>query len=1008
MIKFYLSYSKCLTVLLMCGALSGLAQQRSVTGKVTASDDGSAMPGVNILEKGTTNGTVTDSNGEFKIEVNANSTLSFSFVGYATQEIAVGSQTTLAVTLVTDAKSLAEVVVIGYGEVQKKDATGAVTAISNKDFNKGVLTSPQDLILGKMAGVSVVSNSGAPGDNSTIRIRGGASLSAANDPLIVIDGFPVDNFPATGLGSAPGVANPMASLNPNDIETFTVLKDASATAIYGSRASNGVIIITTKKGAAGKPKFSYNGNFSVATPIKYVDVLNATDYKAMVNTMAQTGASGIDATAVSKLGTSDTNWQKEIFRNAISNDHNLNVSGSLKNMPYRISYGYTDQQGILKTTSMQRNSLNINLNPTLLHGDLKLNISAKANHTDINFGEPGAVANAVAFDPTQSPYSASDTQYGGYFSWLSKTDANGAQVTNGQANPVAQLNQTDNRSSQNRIIANFQADYKIKYIPGLKLNVNVGLDRLISDGHNNVPTTGAFVFSVVNNVPTLVGRNNTYSGRNQSELTDVYLNYSKQFDLHKFDITGGYGWQHFYREGTATNTSTAQTKTTPNKSENFLVSFFGRLNYTYNGKYLLTATLRDDGSSRFSSKNRWGLFPSVALAWRMKDEQFLSNVDFLSDLKLRAGYGVTGQQDLGNLANGYYPYIPTYQSSDIYSQYQLGNTFYTTQRPNAYDANIKWESTATTNVGVDFGFFNDRLTGSIEVFQKNTTDLLNNVAIPNGVNFSNYLTTNVGSMQNQGIEITLKAVPISTKDFTWNAGLNFTSINSKITKMNLTDDPSYAGNYIGNVGVGAFVQNNQVGYPAFAYYVFQQVYDAASKPIEGLYVDRSGKGAPVIGQEANKYHYKRPYADFLIGINSRFNYKKFDFSFSGRLSIGNYNYNNIQAGWAFYNRVYQLGYFTNVPTSINDTKFTTQQIYSDYYVQNASFFKMDNLSAGYSFDEIMSSKLKARLSFTVQNAFIITNYKGIDPEQNGGTNPGLDNNIYPRPRTFLVGLNLTF
>ena len=340
--------------------------------------------------------------------------------------------------------------------------------------------------------------------------------------------------------------------------------------------------------------------------------------------------------------------------------------------------------------------------------------------------------------------------------------------------------------------------------------------------------------------------------------------------------------------------------------------------------------------------------------------------------------------------------------------YQLGNTFYTTQRPNPYDANIKWESTATANVGVDFGFFNDKLTGSVEVFQKNTTDLLNNVAIPNGVNFSNYLTTNVGSMQNQGIEITLKAVPIATKDFTWNAGLNFTSINSKITKMNLTDDPSYAGAYKGNVGVGAFVQNNQVGYPALAYYVFQQVYDTNGKPIEGLYVDRSGKGAPVIGQEANKYHYKRPYADFLIGINSRFNYKKFDFSFSGRLSIGNYNYNNIQAGWAFYNRVYQLGYFTNVPTSINDTKFTTQQIYSDYYVQNASFFKMDNLSAGYSFDEIMSSKLKARLSFTVQNAFIITNYKGIDPEQNGGTNPGLDNNIYPRPRTFLVGLNLTF
>jgi len=709
MIKFYLSYSKYLAVLLMCGALSGFAQQKTVTGKVTASDDGSAMPGVNILEKGTTNGTVTDTNGEFKIEVGSDATLTFSFVGYATQEVVVGSQTALAVTLTTDAKSLAEVVVIGYGEVQKKDATGAVTAISNKDFNRGVLTSPQDLILGKMAGVSVVSNSGAPGDNSTIRIRGGASLTASNDPLIVIDGFPMDNFPATGAGSMPGVANPMASLNPNDIETFTVLKDASATAIYGSRASNGVIIITTKKGATGKPKFSYNGNIAAATPIKYVDVLNADQYRAMVTTMAQTGASGIDATAVAKLGTASTDWQKEIFRTAISNDHNLNVSGSIKNLPYRISYGYTDQQGILKTTSVQRNSLNINLNPTLLNGDLKLNISAKGNYSNTNFGEPLAVGNAVAFDPTQSPYSPSDSQFGGYFSWIGVGNA-----YNGTANPVAQLNQTDNRSSSNRIIGNFQADYKIKFIPGLKANLNLGLDRSTSDGHNRVPITGAFE----QRTGTLIGRNNTYSGRNQSELLDFYLNYNKQFDFHKLEITAGYGWQHFYRDGTSTTAAldpTVTPKTVPNKSENYLLSFFGRLNYTYNGKYLLTATLRDDGSSRWIKKP-WGLFPSIALAWRMKDEQFLSNVNFLSDLKLRVGYGVTGQQDIPNV---YYPAFPVYQASDVLTQYQLGYNpdgtpnLITTQRPNAYDANIKWESTATTNVGVDFGFFNDKLTGSI-------------------------------------------------------------------------------------------------------------------------------------------------------------------------------------------------------------------------------------------------------------------------------------------------------
>ena len=984
MAKLYLFVRRYLTVFLVLGTLWSYAQ-KTVSGKINSSEDGLAIPGVNILEKGTSNGTVSDGEGNFKISVGDNATLVLSFIGYKTQEIVVGTQTAIKVELETDVTSLTEVIVIGYGEVQKKDATGAVATVSNKDFNRGVLTSPQDLILGKIAGVSVTSNSGAPGDNSTIRIRGGASLSASNDPLIVIDGFPVDNtYPG-------GVANPLASLNPNDIETFTVLKDASATAIYGSRASNGVIIITTKKGAVGKPKFSYNGNVSIASPMKYVDVMNASEYKLLVNTMAQTGASGIDAAAVAKLGNASTNWQKEIFRNAISNDHNLNVSGSLKNLPYRVSYGYTDQQGILKTTSSQRNSLNINLNPTLLHGDLKLNISAKGNHTATNFGEPGAVGSAVAFDPTQSVYSPADTQYGGYFSWLSKG------ITNGTSNPVAQLNQTDNRSTANRIIANVQAEYMIRFVPGLKLNVNIGVDRATSNGFNRVPLTGAFV----HNVLTLVGRDNTYSGRNQSELTDIYLNYAKQMGLHKFDLTGGYGWQHFYREGVNTNTSTASSKTVPFRNENFLVSFFGRLNYTFNGKYLLTATLRDDGSSRFGPKNRWGLFPSVALAWRMKDEQFLANVNFLSDLKLRAGYGVTGQQDI---PNQYYPYIPTYQASDILSQYQLGTKFYTTLRPNPYDANIKWESTATANVGLDFGFFSDRLTGSLEVFQKKTTDLLNTIGIPNGVNFSNFLTTNVGSMVNKGIELSLRAVPISTGNLTWNAGLNFTTISSKVTKLNLTNDPNYFGNYHGGIGVGANIQNDQVGYPASAFFVYQQVYEANGKPIEGLYVDRSGKGGAVAGLEINKYHYKRPAPDFLIGLNSRVTYKQLDFAFSGRISIGNYLYNNVQSGRAFYNGVYNLGYFSNIPTTISDTKFVTQQIYSDYYVQNASFFKMDNLSVGYTFDKLMTQRLKARLSFTVQNAFTITKYKGLDPE----IVSGIDNNIYPRPRTFLVGVNVTF
>jgi iron complex outermembrane receptor protein len=997
MTKFYRTVSKYLAVFLVFASLGLQAQERTVSGKVTSSDDGSPIPGANILEIGTTNGAVTDGDGKFTLNVGANATLSISFIGYKTTQIVVGTQTNIDVVLVSDVTALQEVVVIGYGEVQKKDATGAVLAISNKDFNKGVLTSPQDLLVGKFAGVQITSAGGAPGAGNTIRIRGGSSLQASNDPLIVIDGFPVDNIPSTGTGSLGGVSNPLAALNPNDIETFTVLKDASATAIYGSRATGGVIIITTKKGVSGKPQFSYNANVSVASPIKFVDVMSASQYKSLVNTLAQTGTSGIDAAAVAKLGNANTDWQKEIFRDAISHDHNLSASGSLKNMPYRVSYGYTDQQGILKTTGLQRHSLNINASPSFLNGDLKLDMSVKGSVTFNNFGEAGAVGNAVAFDPTQPIKDAAAQQYGGYFSWLSKG------AINSTSNPVAQLDQTDNQSTSNRLIASIKADYKLPFFPDVKLTVNAGVDRFVSDGFNRAPLTAAFA----NNNGILVGRDDTYGGRNQSELLDIYANYLKQFGQHKIDFTAGYGWQHFYREAYSINKNTARTLSLPSKSENYLVSFFGRLNYTFNGKYLLTATLRNDGSSRFAGANRWGLFPSVALAWKMKDESFLSKIDAISDLKLRAGYGQTGQQDIGG---DYYPYLATYQVSDAQTQYQLGYNsdgsprFYNTQRPNPYDPNIRWETTTTINVGLDFGLFDDKVTGSVEVFQRDTKDLLNNVRIPNGSNFSNFLTTNVGSMENQGVEVTLSTRAVTKKDFTLHVGANFTAINNKITKLNLTNDPNFIGNFTGGVGVATNIQNNQVGFPVRSFFPYQQVYNTAGKPIEGLFVDRSGDGGNVLGNDRNRFRYRRPEPDFLIGINSRGNYKKFDFSLSGRVSIGNYVYNYVESGRAFYNGVYDLGHFRNVPTSINDAQFTTQQLLSDYYIRNGSFFRMDNMSVGYSFDRVFVDRLKARLSLTVQNAFLITNYKGIDPEIENG----IDNNIYPRPRTFLLGVNFTF
>lgn len=984
--KLYQVRKEVFVLVFLFASFVATAQSGKVTGRVTSGDDQIALPGVSILEKGTTNGTVTDADGNYSVNVRADATLVFSFVGYASQEVALAGRSSIDVILETDITALSEVVVVGYGQLEKKDVTGAVAVLDAKDFNKGVLTSPQDLLLGKMAGVVITSNSGAPGSSSTIRIRGGASLSASNDPLIVIDGFPIDN------SRLDGVSNPLANLNPNDINTYTVLKDASATAIYGSRASNGVIIITTKKGKSGKTKFTYNGSLSVSSPIKYMEVLSGDEYRALVTELAETGVSGLNQDAVDQLGTSSTDWQKEIYRTAVSQDHNVSATGAFKNLPYRVSYGYTDQQGILKTTAVQRNSLNLSLTPSLLDGHLKLDLNAKGSYVVNNFGEAGAVGNAITFDPTK-PVMDGNTEYGGYYSWLS------SGAVNGTDNPVAQLMQTDNASTSNRIIANAQVEYKLHFLPELKLNLNIGIDRAASDGHNNAGVDAQFT---KNNNGDLQGRMNTYSGMNRSELLDMYFNYAKEFGDHRFDLTGGYGWQYFYREGESRNSNVDESVVTvppPFKNENYLVSFFGRLNYTLKGKYLLTATLRQDGSSRF--ENHWGLFPAVALAWRVKEEGFLAGVDVLSDLKLRGGYGVTGQQDI---ALNQYPYLATYRTSTSTAQYQLGNTFYTTLRPDAYDANIKWETTTTYNLGVDFGFFNDKITGSVELYQRNTSDLLNYIQVASGTNFSNFLTTNVGNLENKGVEITLAATPIATENLTWNIGFNLARNVNKITKLLLVDDPSYPGVPSGNVGVGANVQNSQVGFPVNSFYVFQQIYNADGTPIEGLYVDRTGEGGNVIANEKNKSHFNKPAASVLMGINSRVEYKNFDFSFSGRISLGNYVYNNNLASRAFYNRVYGLQFFSNLPSAIDESKFVSQQTYSDYYVQDASFFKMDNLNLGYNFDRVFTDKVKVRLSLTAQNAFIITKYKGIDPEVDGG----IDNNIYPRPRVFLLGVNLSF
>jgi iron complex outermembrane receptor protein len=980
-------------------SLAALAQEKTITGTVSDATSKEPLVGVTVQVEGTFNGAATDIDGKFTLKAKTGQKLVFSFVGYVTQSVVIAQQTSFNISLATQTQGLDEVVVIGYGTVKKGDATGAVSTVSSKDFSKGGITSPQDLIVGKSAGTVITSSGGAPGSGATIRIRGGSSMSASNDPLIIIDGFPVSNSGISGL------ANPLTTINPNDIETFTVLKDASATAIYGSRASNGVILITTKKGIAGKAmKIEYNGTYSANTVPAYMNVFSGDEFRSMALGLAQNNAVGLSMSSLNRLGNENTNWQKQIYHTAMAQDHNVSVSGGIKATPYRVSFGYTDQDGILKTTNMERSTLAIGLDPTFMDNHLKVSINLKGSYTNQNFGDAGAVGSAVAYDPTQPVYN-NNTKFGGYRTWVNLSDVlpdgtmdpNGSPNPIGVSNPVAMLYQTDNRSTVQRSLGNAQFDYKFHFLPDLRANLNVGYDYFTTKGHNNATDNAAFTFR------NGIGRKNDYSQTGKTQLLDFYLNYVKEIQSikSKIDVTAGYSWQHFYKDGTSFVRNGDEKQVSDNSSfinENFLVSFFGRLNYTLLDRYLLTVTIRDDGSSRFSSANRWGLFPAAALAWKIKDESFLKNVNAVSDLKIRLGWGITGQQDIGND----YPYLPVYRESTATAQYQFGNTFFNTLRPNPYDKNIKWEQTTTYNIGLDFGFMKNRITGTIDAYKRETNDLLNFIPIAAGSNFSNFLTTNVGNLENKGVEFSITGQVIQSKNLNWSIGFNAAYNENKITKLTKTDDPNYTGVDVGLIGggVGNFIQNQRVGFPANSFYVFQQVYGSDGMPIEGLYVDRTGTGGTITSNNLNKYHYKKPAPDVTLGINSRIDYKKFDFSFSGRANIGNYAYNNVASG-ALYSTVYnQSGFFNNIPKQINNSKFTNTQYFSDFYVENASFFKMDNISVGYNFDQYV----KTRLSFTVQNAFTITKYKGLDPEVNGG----IDNNFYPRPRVFVLGVNLTF
>lgn len=992
--------------LVFASASVAYAQEITVTGKVKDAADGSSIPGATVVVKNTTTGAVTDIDGKYTIKVQPGAILVFSYVGYQTQEVPVAGHQVIDISLEASVTSLNELVVIGYGTVKKQDATGSVSAIDRKDFNQGAIQSPQQLVIGKIAGVQVTTLGGAPGGDAIIRIRGGASINASNDPLVVIDGVPIDNSATSGARGS------LSMINPDDIETYTVLKDASATAIYGSRASNGVIIITTKTGKAtvgGSKKFlhEYSGNISIYTVPKFVSVLDANEFRALVwkKYPAQAGLLNqgwINPDPIPHLDTTtNTNWQKEIFRTGISTDHNFSFYGGLKYLPYRVSLGYMYQDGILKTDNMKRISLGVNLSPSYFDDHLKINANAKYMNIENRFADNGAIGGAIAFDPTQPVNNPKTTS--GYWMW---EQADGTPVNQATTNPVALLDLKQDKAKVNRFLGNFQLDYKLHFFPDLRAVLNLGMDHTKSNGTVYIPEYASWMYLDK-------GQDNRYSQTKDNYVLDFYLNYVKDVKSikSKFDVMAGYSWQRFYIENSNINNNvphdTAHANNILHKKQYYLVSFYGRLNYTLMNRYLLTATLRDDGSSKFSKSTRWGLFPSAALAWKINEEAFLRDSKTVSQLKLRVGWGKTGQQDI---TDNWYPYLPLYTLGDKFTMYQFGNIYYYTLRPEGYDSKIKWETTATTNVGIDFGFFKDRITGSLEYYFKKTTDLLNYIPVPAGTNLSNYIWTNIGDMQNSGFEFSIDVKPVVKRDWNWDIGFNVATNKNKITKLTATDDPNYPGVLVGGIsgGVGNTVQVQSVGYPMNSFYVYQQVYDANGYPIEGLYVDRNGDGKIT---DADRYRYKSANPNATFGVFSTLKFMQWTLSTAGHAAVGNYMYDNVNASRGVYNNLYRPEgpYLSNLNTSVYDVNFTNSQYLSDYYVKNASYFKLDYLTLSYNFGSVIKNTTDLRVSFTVNNVFTITKYKGVDPENNQGTFAnGIDNNIYPRTRVFVFGVNLLF
>lgn len=959
-------------------SVNTFAQQIVVKG-IVKDTTGEPIIGANVIVKGTTNGTITDFDGNFLLNANKGDIIIISFIGYRSQEAQAAAS--MNIILKDDTELLDEVVVIGYGSVKKDDLSGSVVAIKAEEMNKGAVTSPQELIMGKVPGLSVSQGDGAPGAGSTIRIRGGASLNASNDPLIVIDGIPVSN------DAAPGTPNALATINPNDIETFTVLKDASATAIYGSRASNGVIIIQTKKGTQDKIKVSYSGTFTAKDPYKRIETLDAQSFREVMQAQYPEGtAQSADIQRILNVyPNQSTDWQDAIYQTGLSTDQNIGIAGKAGFMPFRISLGYNTEKGTLKTSKYERYTGAVNLSPKFFDNHLSVDINVKGTINKNRFADSGAVGAAAFFDPTKPIYDE-ENRYNGYWNW---GIVQGAQADLATQNPLSLLYDRNNHGTTKRSLGNIQLDYKIHGLEDLHANLNLGYDVAKTTGRNFVNSNS--VQSSLDKTFTGLGQGNTWNNLRRNHLLDFYMNYAKNIESIKsnFDIMAGYSWQHFYyanhditysnptedlgaKEGYTYDENERHYIRDDHRRipyENYLISFFGRLNYNFMDRYLLTATLRRDGSSRFSENNRWGLFPSAALAWTISNEPFMKATEnVLSKLKLRLGYGVTGQQEIGD-----YQYITSYSFSTNPNTTYLGTTLL---KPNGYSPDLKWEQTTTYNVAIDFGFLNNRINGSIEYYQKHTKDLLNTISAAAGTNFINLITANVGKMKNKGVEANVNAIAIQSKDFTWEVGYNITWNDSKITKLTTTFNPDYQG-----IDAGTN-QKHQVGEMPGTFYLYQQVYDENGKPIQNAFVDRNNDGQIT---EADRYlTHKSPMAKVYMGFSSQFSYKKWDLGFNLRANFGNYVYNGVASGNSTSNNYGGKGFITNLYNGFQDTGFTllntSEQMASDYFLENASFLKMDNLTLGYSFQNLFAAKLSGRISASVQNVFTISKYSGLDPE----------------------------